>query len=117
MSRNYDSSAVGVSYTRVPHLDIDYPSPSTAQVRIIEAAAVKMADGSILQHGVTGQLSWSIGPADMGHVLQLRDPTTGAAIPGATMTRQQLMLGLLAEIRERQDARDAAEAAATPTEA
>lgn len=117
MPRNYDASAVGVPYTRVPLIEIRYPGPLTAHVRVIEAEAVQLADRSIRELGQQGQLEWTIGPADMGQVLQLVHPDTGAAIPGATMTRQALMMGLLAEIRYRQQLRDTPAAAPEPAPA
>lgn len=106
MPRNYDASSVGTPYIRVPLIEIRYPNPLTANVRILEAEAIKLADNSIRELQQLGQHEWTIGPADMGHVLQLVHPDTGANIPGATMTRQQLMLGLLAEIRYQQNLKD-----------
>jgi len=117
MPRNYDSSAVGVPYTRVPLIEIRYPGPLTAQVRVLEAEAVQLADHSIRELGQQGQLEWTIGPGDMGQVLQLVHPDTGADIPGATMTYQQLMLGLLAAIRHQQKLADAERDAPPPAPA
>lgn len=118
MPRNYNSVAIGDSYVRAPLVEIRYPGPMTAHVRIIEAEAVKMKDGTVRELvAQLGQLEWTVGPADMGQVLQLVDPDTGADIPGATMTNQQLMLGLLAAIRARQKLADAQQDAPQPAPA
>jgi len=102
MSRNYDASQVGRPYVRVPSIQIKYPSPLHATVTFQEVEAVVLQDGSVRQIGDLGERSFSVDPGDMDDVLQLRDPTTGNVIPGATMTVQQLMLGMLAIIRREQ---------------
>ena len=106
--RNYDSSEVGVPYTRIPEVVIDYPMPLTAIVNCTEVDSLKLADGELLQYGSPGQFTFQINPNDMGEVIQLVDPTTGHDIPGATMTVQQIMIGILGVIRSRQKLRDAA---------
>lgn len=100
--RNYDSSQVGVPYIRVPLLQIEYPQPLHASVRISEVEAVQLADGSIRHLNELGEISFTVLPSGMADVLQLVDPTTGADIPGATMTVQSLMLGILAMVRREQ---------------
>jgi hypothetical protein len=113
MPRNYDSSAVGVPYVRVPLIEIKYPEPHTAHVRVLEVEAVKLADGSIRELRQLGQIEWHIGPGDMGKVAQIPHPDTGAPT-GATTTNQQLMLGLLAAIRAQQLLLDAPPPAPAP---
>lgn len=103
---NYNSTDIGDPYVRVPLVEIKYPAPGVANIRIIEDLAIKAKDGSIKHLETLGQLEWSITPSDMGKSLQLVHPDTGDAIPGATMTYQQLMLGLLAAIRYQQNLRD-----------
>jgi hypothetical protein len=109
MTTNYDSSAVGVPYTRVRDLRITYPAPNTAHVVCTEEQAVKMADGSVRSLGDKGYLEFDVAPADMATAATLVDPTTGQPLPGApTTTFQQVMLGILAAVRSRQLARDQA---------
>jgi hypothetical protein len=103
---NYDASQVGEPYVRVPHIHIDYPEPLTATVRINEVEAVKLADGSVRTLAQLGDMAFTIRPQDMATSLQLVHPDTGVPIPGATMTYQQIMLGLLAAIRAKQIERD-----------
>lgn len=100
--RNYDSSQVGVPYIRVPSIQIEYPQPLHASVKLSEVEAVMLADGSIRQLNELGEISFMVTPAGMADVLRLVDPTTGDDIPGATMTVQQLMLGILAMVRREQ---------------
>lgn len=109
MSANYDSSANGALYRRVDRIAIEYSTPLTAQIRANETTAVKAADGTVYKVRDERTLAIDVAPTDFGTVLQLRDPTTGAAIPGATMTVQQLMLGMLAFLRVEQLRLDAAE--------
>lgn len=100
--RNYNSSAVGVPYIRVPTIQISYPQPLQGNIRFQEVEAVILADGSTRQLNELGEKSFSITPAQMQETIQLIDPTTGADIPGQTMTVMQLMLGILAVIRREQ---------------
>lgn len=102
MPTNYDASTVGVPYVRVPTIQIRYPKPLHGYVTFQEVEAVLLADGTIRQIGDLGEKSFEIKPEDMADVLQLVDPNTGSNIPGATMTVQNLMLGILAIIRREQ---------------
>lgn len=102
MPVNFDASQVGRPYVRVPSIQIRYPEPLHASVTFQEVEAVVLQDGTVRQIGELGERSFSVKPSDMDDILQLQDPTTGAAIPGATMTVQQLMLGMLAMIRREQ---------------
>lgn len=112
MDRNYDSSQVGVEYIRIPRIQIHYPAPLTATIEASEVTAVQMADGSVKAwNDTTRQMpSISVGASDMATEFPLRDPTSGAEIPGATMTVQQLMVGIMSYLRMHQLARDFAEA-------
>lgn len=100
--KNYDSSAVGVPYIRVPSIQISYPQPLHATIRFQEVEAVILADGSTRQLNEMGERSFNVTPGQMADVIQLVDPTTGLDIPGHTMTVMQLMLGMLAVIRREQ---------------
>lgn len=109
MTTNYDSSSIGVPYTRVRDLRITYPAPNTAHVVCTEEQAVKMADGSVRSLGDQGYLTFQIDPADMLTAVPLVDPTSGQPLPGGpTMTYQQVMLGILAAVRAQQRERDQA---------
>lgn len=106
---NYDSSAVGVPYTRVPDLHIRYPSPNTARVACIEELAVKMADSSVQRLAEAGCLEFEVKPQDMLTAVPLVDPTTGQPLPGnPTVTYQHVMLCILAAVRANQRKRDQA---------
>jgi hypothetical protein len=109
----YDSSQVGVMYKRITDLIIKYNPDMSADVRFVEVSAVKMADGTIREFpGTNTQVSYHVDPSSYSDVRQLVNPTTGAAIPGATTTRQAIMLGILADCRDAQIKRDEAAAAA-----
>lgn len=109
----YDSSQVGVMYKRITDLVIKYNPDMSADIRFIEVSAVKMADGTIREFpGTNTQVAYHVAPTSYADVRQLVNPTTGAAIPGATMTRQAIMLGILADCRDAQVKRDEAAAAA-----
>lgn len=104
---NYDSSAVGVPYTRVRDIRISYPAPNTAQIVCTEEIAVKLADGSVRSLADAGYLTFQVAPQDMLTQVGLVDPTTGQPLPGSPqVTYQQVMLGILAAVREQQIERD-----------
>ena len=104
---NYDSSAVGVPYTRVRDIRISYPAPNTARVVCTEETAVKMADGSVRSLADAGYLTFQVAPQDMLTQVALVDPTTGQPLPGdPQVSYQQVMLGILAAVRAQQIERD-----------
>lgn len=109
MDANYNSSAPGALYRRFDVIRIEYPTALTAAIIANETDAVKTNTGEVLKVRDTRTVRVDVAPADFSRVLQLVDPTTGAAIPNATMTVQQVMLGILAFLREKQDEMDAAE--------
>lgn len=109
MPTNYNSTAAGALYRRIDRITIDYPTALTASIRANETDAVKGADGASYKVRDTRTIAVDVAPADFSTVLQLVDPTTGADIPGATMTVQALMLGMLAFLRVEQKALDAQE--------
>lgn len=112
---NYVANQVGVPYTRVRQMTIDYQRPNTASVRCIETQSVLLADGSVSAlPRPESDLLITIQPQDFARSVQLVHPDTGLAIPGATMTIQQIMLGILAVVREAQVARDLAASAPAP---
>lgn len=104
MSKNYDSTAVGVAFIRVNDLRITYPTPMTAHVACHEEEAVTLADGSVRHLADLGWFEFDIGPADMATSLPVVHPASGAAL-GPVTTAQQVMLGILAVIRSKQLAR------------
>ena len=110
MPANYDSTLPGALFRRFPTILINYPTALTASIRAEEVDAVKTTDGSVLPVRSTRTLIVDVAPSDFATVLQLVDPTTGANIPGGTMTVQALMLGMLAFLRKEQLRLDALEA-------
>lgn len=104
MNRNYDSSKVGVPFVRVNDLRITYPSPSTAHVACHEEEAVTLADGSVRHLADLGWFEFDIAPQDMDDPTPMVHPSTGAPL-GADIAPQQVMLGILAVVRQRQLAR------------
>lgn len=102
MSANYDSTAAGALFRRIPQITINYPTALTASVRAEEVDAIKTTGNQVFQIRGTRTLMKEIAPQDFSEVLQLVDPTTGANIPGQTMTVQALMLGVLAFLRKEQ---------------
>lgn len=49
MTKNTNSTEIGVAYDRIPRLIIDYPVGAMPQVRIEHCDAVKLKDGSVWQ--------------------------------------------------------------------
>lgn len=103
-SRNY-IVALGKPFVRVKQLILDYPAPSTINVRMAEELAILTDTGEIESIRDLGDVRFTIGPTDMPTVLQLEHPATTAPL-GATMTYEQLLLGMLAAARKNQRERD-----------
>lgn len=110
MPANYNSTQPGAVYRRINRITIEYPTPLTASVRANETEAVVEIGGGVAHKRDTRSLAVDVAPADFSRVMQLVDPTTGADLPGATMTVQALMLGMLAFLRAEQRRLDSAEA-------
>lgn len=99
---NYDSSAVGVPYVRVPRLEIDYSNNAFPKVTIQQSLAVKLADGSIRELEPVPEIIATFDMATQGTTpIPLVDPTTGAPL-GMNTTLQQVMLSILAVVRKEQ---------------
>lgn len=108
---NYDSTLPGVEYIRIPRIVIEYPNPLTARVVAVESPSVKMQDGSVRVFPGERDISWNISMLELDHSFPLVNPESGATITDAegnpvTMTYQQIMLGLLGAIRQKQIERD-----------
>jgi len=100
--RNYNSSQAGVPYVRVSKIIIEYPEPYKAVVTCTEVEAVKLADNSVRKLVDLGELRFEVNPNQMADVLNVVNPDDGSVIPDTTVTKQQVMLGILAVIRDAQ---------------
>ena len=109
MANNYNSSNVGVPYIRANRIVFEYPAddlPGVPQVtmQIEQTEGVKMADGS---RRTLKQLPTITSKLDQAQQwteqIPLVDPTTGAPT-GQYVTRQQVMLSVLAVVRAAQPA-------------
>ena len=99
---NYDSSQVGVPYCRVNNIVIQYPPIGIPMVTLEQESAVKLADNSIVRLGVLPSISFSLDMiSNAASPIALINPTTGANL-GANTNLQQVMLGILAVIRQQQ---------------
>lgn len=100
--KQFDSSVVGQPYSRVMSIFIRYTEPMTAVVDVILQQHVKLLDGTHTALGSSETLTFGIEPADLatGKVV-LRDVSTGALL-GATMTMQQLFVGVVRLLREQE---------------
>ncbi len=99
---NYDSSQVGVPYIRCNNIHVDYPDNGVPTIKVEQALAVKLADGSITEIAQMQSISFTL---DMiGHAtspIPIVNPTTGGNL-GMNTNLQQVMLGILAVIRQQQ---------------
>lgn len=99
---NYDSTQIGVPYVRVPRLSIDYTDNTKPKATIQQALAVKLADGSIRELEPVPEIIAAFDMlADGTKPIPLVDPTTGAPL-GMNTTLQQVMLSILAVVRQEQ---------------
>ena len=102
MSLNFDSSQVGVPYSRVMCIGIKYPAPMTAAVEVITQMHVKLLDDSHVALGSSETLTFAITPGDFASgTVDLRNPSTGALL-GASMSLGALFTGVASLIREKQ---------------
>ena len=110
MSRNYDSTEVGVVYDRAHRIIIHYPESGTELLpwaTIEQSEAVKLADGTVRRLDNLPSLQRSFNLTDDGNLpIPLVDPVTGAQIVGPNgpmfTTLNQVMLGILAVVRQEQ---------------
>lgn len=103
---NYVTNVVGDPYVRIDRITIDYSKPLEAFIQARERTAILLVDDSIVMQPGEHTLSINIGPQNFADVIQLVDPTTGADMPGATMTVQTLMVGITSFLRKYQRLRD-----------
>jgi hypothetical protein len=115
MANNYDASQVGVPYVRIPSFTLDYPSPGNARVEAQEVSAVKLANGEVKVIDKIGVLAFRIQSHQLAETFPLINPDTGANL-GASMSYQQLMIGITSALRKAQIERDTPPAIVTPTE-
>ena len=100
---NYDSSQVGVPYIRVSNITIQYPTSGITRVTLEQETAVKLADNSIAVLNPIQSLSFTLDmEKDSQLDIPLIDPESGKEL-GSSTNLQQVMLGILAVIRPRQD--------------
>ena len=105
MPRNYDARDSQV-FVRVPQVEIRYDKNNVPDITYVELFAIVDADNK-LQHldGVGVQVKLDI--SKITEPVQCVHPVTSEPIPGMTVTKEQLVLGLLAFIRADQQRRDA----------
>ena len=106
MTRNYQANIVGRPYVRVDEISIKYNKPDEAFVTFNEVEAILTDTGQVLKIKDIGKVSMTINPWDMDVDLQIVHPATGAAVPGAFTSYQNVMLGILAALRKNQIDRD-----------
>lgn len=98
---NFDSTIVGKPYSRIERIVIDYTAPNTAEVSYQEQEHVKLEDGSHRPIGSENVRYFTVLPQDLALTVPLKDVQTGVDL-GASMSYGQVMLGVLAVIREKQ---------------
>ncbi len=99
---NYNSTNVGVPYVRCNNIQLQYPENGIPHVLIDQALAVKLADGTVREIEQLQSLSFVLDLQNSPTTpIPLIDPTSGASL-GANTTLQQVMLGILAVIRQQQ---------------
>ena len=105
MPRNYDTTA-HKPYPRVTEINIRYAASGSAEAEYTEVMAVVDGNGSV-QHLDHGAARYKLDMDAITEPAQVVNQATGADIPGQTVTRQQLMLGIFAFVRADQVRRDA----------
>lgn len=106
MPRNYDTTA-HTPYPRITDISLHYAADGSVAAEYTEVMAVVDGNGAV-QHLSNGASRHRLDMDTITEPVQIVHPATGAAIPGQTVTKQQLMLGLLAFLRADQMRRDAA---------
>lgn len=95
--RNYDTTTHN-PYPRITAINITYSKAGVPEVIYVEQQAVVDGDGHV-QHLSDTPVQKRLDLSGISEPVQIVHPATGAAIPGMTVTSQQLMLGLLAFVR------------------
>ncbi len=106
MSDYRESSVAGTSYTRGRSLYFENPLNSTPSLLIREETVINLADRVITEH--SGEIRKTVD--DLSVSFPLRNPATNETIEGATMTYQDLYVGLFSLYWHLALERDAAEA-------
>jgi hypothetical protein len=105
MPRNYDTTTQH-PYPRITEVTLSYPKSGDPTVEYVERMAIVDGSGHV-QHLDNGSTRQVLDLAAINEPVQIVNPATGQPIPGMTVTRQQVMLGLLAFLRADQVRRDA----------
>lgn len=95
--RNYDTTQ-HKPYPRVTQVTIDYSQSGVPTVRYVEQLSVVDGDNKV-QHLASAPVQRLLDLSKIQAPIQIVNPSTGADIPGMTVTIQQLMLGILAVLR------------------
>ena len=101
---NYNASTVGVPYVRVNNININYLPDMKAHVTFNQVMAVELADGSVVELGSTPIPNATFAldmVSEINNSYPLVDNVTGANL-GASMTLGQVLVGVLAIIRQNQ---------------
>jgi hypothetical protein len=100
---NYNSTEVGVPYIRCSRIEIFYPEDSRyPQAILSQKLAVKLKDGTIKQLEDLPPINITFDmPMNGNSPIPLVDPTNGSAL-GPTTTLNQVMLSILAVVRQEQ---------------
>lgn len=100
---NYDASQVGVPYVRVHRIEIDYfDGGRDPQVVARQSMAVKLADSTVRKLEDIEAMQWTVPLNESGNdPVPLVSPETGELL-GADTSLNQVMLGILAVLRQKQ---------------
>jgi hypothetical protein len=102
MATNYNSSSVGVPYVRANNINIQYDATGIPTVVISQATAIKLADGTVAEIQQIHSFAVTLDMVNnLTTPIALVDPTTGANL-GANTNLEQVMLGILAVVRQQQ---------------
>lgn len=104
MAANYDNTIVGNPFVRVNQIVINYPdgnlSPSAT---IYQTLAVKLVDGTARALQELSPINVTFDLAGHGNdPIQMVDLNTGADLVGQTTTLNQVLLSILAVVRQQQ---------------
>ena len=102
-ARNYDSSQVGAPFVRAHRIEINYyDAGREPEVVVRQSLAVRLADGTVRQLEEIEAMQWTVPLSSAGaDPIPLVSPEDGSAL-GADTSLNQVMLGILAVIRQRQ---------------
>jgi hypothetical protein len=104
MPRNYDTTG-HKPYPRVTEVNIKYSPTGESHTEYTEQLAVVDGDNNV-QHIDASASRHVLDFASITEPVQLVNPATGEYIPGQFVTKQQVMLSLLAFLRADQLRRD-----------